>query len=157
MNVHHWDFNLSRPVNIRSSIKSSKGFNIKKQCSRRLIIFARNNVKQIMYFHSLKVNTMLATIMLYPSSISILFKVSMKFQKKNNLRKRQTINQTSLVNFWMIKKHKPFEKSTNYVKEPISNLMNKDIPGSFRSLLNHRPKYVPSSSKIMIMDIITST
>ena len=136
---------MPRPVNIRSSIKSSKGFNIKKQCSRRLIIFARNNVKQIMHFHSLKVNTILATVMLYPPSISILFKVSMKFQKKNNLRKRQT------------KKHKPFEKSTNYVKEPISDLMNKDIPGSFRSLLNHRPKYVPSSSKIMIMDIITST
>ena len=48
-----------------SLIKSRKGFNIKKECSRKLIVLARNDVKQSMHFHSRKVDTILATLMLY--------------------------------------------------------------------------------------------
>ena len=38
-------------IPLMSPINSSKGFIIMKECSRKLIIFARNNMKQRKYFH----------------------------------------------------------------------------------------------------------
>ena len=45
----------------------------------------------------------------------------------------------------------------SYVKEPILHLTNNEIPDSYRSVLNHGPKFVLTSNKIPIMDIVAST
>ena len=92
--------------------------------------------------------------MLFPWKISVSFKMSIKNQKKKNLRKRKNLINKFINN--QKRRYEFGEKSTNYVKEPILNLTNEEIPGSYRSLLNHEPKFVPTCNKISIMGIIAS-
>ena len=80
--------------------------------------------------------------------------MSIKNQKEKNLRKRKDLINKLINN--QKRRYEFGEKSTNYVKEPILNLTNEEIPGSYRSLLNHEPKFVPTCNKILIMGIIAS-
>ena len=48
------------------------------------------------------------------------------------------------------------KKSTNYVKEHILNLTKEEVPDSYRSLLIHWSKFVSTSVKILIIEIMES-
>ena len=41
---------LPESFRLKTSIKSSKGYNITKDCSKKLAVLAKNNAKQRMYF-----------------------------------------------------------------------------------------------------------
>ncbi len=51
----------------------------------------------------------------------------------------------------------PATSTVKYIKDPILNLVDDEVPDNHKDLLNLGPKFVPNMKKIPFMDIVTTT
>ena len=67
---------LLKSFRLKPPIKSSKGYNIMKDCSKKLVVLSKNNAKQRMYFSLKKVEEIrLYLKTFYQKNITFLFKM----------------------------------------------------------------------------------
>ena len=67
---------LLKSFRLKPPIKSNKGYNIMKDCSKKLVVLSKNNAKQRMYFSLKKVEEIkLYLKTFYQKNITFLFKM----------------------------------------------------------------------------------
>ena len=151
--IHH---NITpKSFQLKTPIKSKKAFNVMTECSKRLIIIAKNNAKERKHAATLKVKKLCQNLRtkLSEEFFKLVEKVTEKFKEKEFIKKKNHLIQkfNKLKENLHIKNNNKVR--TNYVKTSIINLTNKDQ----KSLLNLGPNFVPSKKDIPFMDIITAT
>ena len=137
-------------------IKSIKGYNIMKDCSKKLVVLAKNNAKQRMYSNLKKVEE----IKLYLKNILseehdiLIQNVTDNSREKEFLKKKKKLidKYNSLLNKYS--QHSSYK--TSLFKPAILNLTSEEIPKHYESLLNLGPKFVPTNKNLPLMYIITS-
>ena len=147
---------LPKSFRLKSPIKSIKGYNITKDCSKKLVVLAKNNAKQRMYSSLKKVEE----IKLYLNNILseehyiLIQNVTDNSREKEFLKKKKQliVKYNSLLNKYS--QHSNYK--TSLIKPAILNLTNEEIPKHYESLLNLGPKFVPTNKNLPFMDIITS-
>ena len=147
---------LPKSFRLKSPIKSIKGYNITKDCSKKLVVLAKNNAKQRMYSSLKKVEE----IKLYLNNILseehyiLIQNVTDNSREKEFLKKKKQliVKYNSLLNKYA--QHSNYK--TSLIKPAILNLTNEEIPKHYESLLNLGPKFVPTNKNLPFMDIITS-
>ena len=148
---------LPKSFRLKPLIKSIKGYNIMKDCSKKLVVLAKNNAKQRMYSSLKKV----AEIKFYLKNILseehyiLIQNVTDNSREKEFLKKKKQLidKYNSLLNKYSQRSN----YKTSLIKTVILNLTNEEIPKHYEYLLNLAPKFVPKNKNLPLMDIITST
>ena len=146
---------LPKSFRLEPPIKSNKGYNM-KDCRKKIVVLAKNNAKQRMYF-SLKT---VEEIKLYSKNILLeehyilIQNVTDDSREKEFLKRKQLIEKyNSLLDKYC--RHSNYK--TILIKPAIFNFTKQEIPKHYESLLNLGPKFVPTNKNLPFMDIIIST
>ena len=147
---------LPKSFRLKPPIKSNKGYNIMKDFRKKIVVLAKNNAKQRMYF-SLKT---VEEIKLYSKNILLeehyilIQNVTDDSREKEFLKRKQLIEKyNSLLDKYC--RHSNYK--TILIKPAIFNFTKQEIPKHYESLLNLGPKFVPTNKNLPFMDIIIST
>ena len=128
-----------------------------KDCRKKLVVLAKNNAKQRMYFSLKKVEE----IKLYLKSILskehyiLIQNVTDHSREKEFLKKKKQL--IDKYNNLLDKYSQHSNYKTSLIKPAILNLTKEEIPKHYKSLLNLGPKFVPTNKNLPFMDIVTST
>ena len=148
---------LPKSFRLKPPIKSIKNYNIRKDCSKKLLVLAKNNAKQRMYFSLKKVEE----IKLYLKSILseehyiLIQNVTDNSREKEFLKKKKQL--IKKYNSLLDKYSEHSNYKTSLIKPAIFNLTKEEILKHYESLLNLGPKFVPTNENLAFMNIITST
>ena len=148
---------LPKSFRLKPPIKSINGYNIMKDCIKKLVVLAKNNAKKRMYFSLKKVEE----IKLYLKSILskqhyiLIQNVTDHSREKEFLKKRKQL--IDKYNNLLDKYSQHSNYKTSLIKPAILNLTKEEIPKHYKSLLNLGPKFVPTNKNLPFMDIVTST
>ena len=128
-----------------------------KDCSKKIVVLTKNNAKLRMYFRLKKVEEIklyLKNILSEEHYILIQNVTEESWEKEFLKGKRQLIKKYNslLDKFSLHVNHK-----TSLIKPAILNLTKEGIPRHCESLLNLRPKFVPTNKTLPFLEIISST
>ena len=147
---------LPKSFSLRPSIKSIKGYNIIKDCNKKLEMFAKNNANQRMYCSLKKVGQFKSYLknILSEEHYILVQNVTKNSREKEFLKKnKQLIDKcNSLVD----KYSQHSNNKTSFIKTVILNLTNEEILKHYKSLLNPGTKIVLTNKNLSFMNIITS-
>ena len=128
-----------------------------KDCSKKLVVLAKNNAKQRMSFSLKKVEE----IKLYLKNILseehyiLIQNVTDDTREKEFLKKKEQLIEK--CNSLLDKYSQHSNYKTNLIKPAILNLTKEVIPKHCESLFSLGPKFVPTNKNLPFMDIITPT
>ena len=128
-----------------------------KDCSKKLVVLAKNNAKKRMSFSLKKVEE----IKLYLKNILsdehyiLIQNVTDDTREKEFLKKKKQLIEK--YNSLLDKYSRHSNYKTSLIKPAILNLTKEGIPKHCESLFNLGPKLVPTNKNLPFMDIITST
>ena len=148
---------LPKSFRLKPPIKSIKGYNSVKDCSKKLVVLAKNNANQRMYFNFKKVEEIklhLKSVLSEEHYILIQNVTDNSREKEFLKKKKQLIHK---YNSLLDKCSQDSNYKTSLIKPAILNLTKEKIPKHYESLLNLGPKFVPTNKNLPFMDIITST
>ena len=122
---------------------------------QKLVVLAKNNAKQRMYFSLKKIEKIklyLKSILSEERYIFIQNVTDNSREKESSKKKKQLIDKyNSLLNKYS--QHSYYK--TSLIKPATLNLPKKEVPKHYESLLNLGPKFVPANKNLPFMDIIT--
>ena len=128
-----------------------------KDCSKKLVVLAKNNAKQRMYSSLKKVaeiKSYLKNILSKEHCVPIkMWQITLEKIEFLKKKKQRIEKYNSLLDKYC--QHSNYK--ANLIKPAILNLTKEEIPNHYESLLNLGPKFVPTNKKLPFMDIITST
>ena len=148
---------LPKSFRLKPPIKSIKGHNIMKDCSKKLVVLAKNNAKERMYSSLKKVEE----IKLYLKDILseehyiLIQNVTDNSREKEFLKKKKQLIEK--YNSLLDKYSQYSNCKPSLIKSAILNLTKEEIPKHYESLLNLGPKFVARNKNLPFMDIMTST
>ena len=128
-----------------------------KDCSKKLVVLAKNNAKKRMSFSLKKVEE----IKLYLKNILsdehyiLIQNVTDDTREKEFLKKKKQLIEK--YNSLLDKYSRHSNYKTSLIKPAILNLTKEEIPKHYESLLNLGPKFVSTNKNLPFMDIIRST
>ena len=128
-----------------------------KDCSKKLVVLAKNNAKKRMSFSLKKVEE----IKLYLKNILsdehyiLIQNVTDDTREKEFLKKKKQLIEK--YNSLLDKYSRHSNYKTSLIKPAILNLTKEEIPKHYESLLNPGPKFVSTNKNLPFMDIIRST
>ena len=153
--IHH---NITpKSFQIKSPIKSKKTFNIMKKYSRKLMVIARNGVKQRIHEATVKVKQICENLKrrINDERFALIDRTTEKSkEKKFTKKKNHLINKFEKLKNSIEKKGK--QKATSYIKQAGINLTDVELTEEQMSLLNLAPTFVPTTKRIPFMDIISA-
>ena len=149
---------ITEIISIKTTpIKSIKGYNIVKDCSKKLVVLAKNNANQRMYFSFKKVEEIKLHLksVLSEEHYILIQNVTENSREKEFLKKKKQL--IHKYNSLLDKCSQDSNYKTSLIKPAILNLTKEKILKHYESLLNLGPKFVPTNKNLSFMDIITST
>ena len=136
---------------MKSPIKTKKALNIMKEYSRKLIVIAKNVVKQRVHEATVKVKQICENLKRRTNDehFALIDRTTEKSKEKEFTKKKNhLINKFEILKNSTGKKRK--QKTTSYIKQAVLNLNNTELKEEQNSLLNLGPNFVPATAKNIV-------
>ena len=149
---------IPKSLRIKCPVRSSRTTIVTEKYRFDLLIATKNDAKN-RFFRCMQVAKAIQdelSLILSTEDMNTIRNVTEKSRESMFLRSRERLVKKFNI-LLESKKAINTDRSITYVKSPILNLVSDEIPETHKELLNLGPKFVPHTTNISYMDIVSTT